>query len=54
MRVFGTMTSEMGKGLSDIQMEIPTMVNSSMAGHMEKVFILGKMVKFMTVSGTKA
>jgi hypothetical protein len=52
MKDFGKMILEMARDLKDIQIIIHIMEVSETVKLMEKVFILGLMVKFMMVNGT--
>ena len=53
LRESGRMISGMVRDLRDIQMATLTLVILKWVKHMAKVFILGVMVKFMMVNGTK-
>ena len=54
MRAFGTVISEMEKGLKGIQMAILTLDSLSMVKHMVRESIPGKTGKCTTENGIKA
>jgi hypothetical protein len=54
MKASGCKIKDMEEPLRDLQMEIPSKVNIIRAKLMERVFLHGKMEKFMMVSGNRA
>ena len=53
MKAIGNMICEMAKGLKGILIIIRILVSLNMARHMEKVYILGQMVKSMMENGIR-